>query len=60
MEFPNLEYMRLRLSVALILSYKRSTHTKKKREPSLKEKNHNETTRKQNSRERLKVDRGES
>ena len=37
MKFPKMEDTRHTLLVALILSYKSSTHEKKKREPSPKE-----------------------
>ena len=39
MEFPKLEDARPRLLVALILSYKKNTHTKKKERLSLEKKN---------------------
>ena len=44
-----------RLLVALIISYKRSTHTKKKEELSTKGKTAKKNTRKHKSRERLKA-----
>ena len=50
-----MEYTHPKLQVALILCYKRSTHTKKRGELSPKEKNHKETKEKQNSRERLRI-----
>ena len=48
-----MEDTRPTLLVAIILSYKRSTHANKKREPSPKKKNCKETKEKHNSRERL-------
>ena len=39
LEFPKLEDTRLRLLVALILSYKMSTHAKDRKKPSLEKKN---------------------
>ena len=54
LEFLKMKDTRPRFMVALILSYKRSTH-KERGEPSPKGINHKETTRKQKSRERLKA-----
>ena len=50
-----MKYACPRLLVALIISYKRSTHANKRRRPSPKAKNWKETKEKQNSRERSRA-----
>ena len=54
-----MEDMRTRLAVALILSYKTSTHTKKRENRHPRNKLERKTQEKQKSRERLNADRGE-